>query len=88
MNIETTTDLILLYLQNHRTKVCGRIGVADHRQIIPYRSIKFDYMGYDVEVRIYNPSYINVRVNDFPCEVCDSVSALRSAIDKLHSFRF
>ena len=87
MNIETTTDLILLYLQNHKTKVCGKIGVADYRNNIPYRSIKFNYIGYDVEIRIYNSSYINVRVDNYPSEVCDSVSTLRSAIDKLSNFR-
>ena len=50
--------------------------------------INFTYYGYDVEVCIYNDTFIKLKVNDIPHAICDGIKTFRSEIDRLHTLRY
>ena len=51
-------------------------------------SINFCYHGYDIEVCIYNDSFIKLKVDNMPYAICDGIKTFRNEIDRLHMLRY
>jgi len=52
-----------------------------------HTSINFIYYGYNIEVCIYNDTFIKLKVDDMPYAICDGIKTFRSEIDRLHMLR-
>ena len=50
--------------------------------------INFTYFGYDIEVCVYNDSFIKLKVDNMPYAICDGIKTFRSEIDKLYTLRY
>lgn len=50
--------------------------------------INFTYFGYDIEVCVYNDSFIKLKVDNMPYAICDSIKTFRDEIDKLYTLRY
>ena len=50
--------------------------------------INFVYQGMDIEVCVYNSTFIKLKVDDMPYAICDGIKTFRSEIDKLHVMRY
>jgi hypothetical protein len=50
-------------------------------------SINFCYHGYDIEVCIYNETFIKLKVDNIPYAICDGIKTFRTEIDRLKSLR-
>ena len=50
--------------------------------------INFTYYGYDIEVCVYNETFIKLKVDDIPYAICDGIKSFRSEIDRLHMLRY
>jgi len=53
-----------------------------------YTCINFTYHGYDIEVCIYNDTFIKLKVDSIPYAICDGIKTFRSEIDRLHNLRY
>lgn len=87
MNNNIITDLIISYL-NQCHYLQSEILTREVNKYIKYRALNFRYCGHDVEIRIHNPEFIEVKVGDkFGC-ICDCIKSVRSEIDRLSSLRY
>ena len=50
--------------------------------------INFVYQGMDIEVCIYNSTFIKLKVDNMPYAICDGIKTFRNEIDKLHVLRY
>ena len=87
MNVETLQDLILLHI-NNKTTYLSNVHVVKHsNSLFKYTSLHFKYNGIDVEIKIYNSSFIQIKIDNNLGKVCDSLSNVRFEIDKLFAYR-
>jgi len=89
MNTQIVTDLICTYLYNKRVYLDSDIDIVDHvDRYLQYRSLYFDYCGHEIEIRIHNAKFIEIKVRgEFGC-VCDCIQKVRKEIDRLSFYRF
>jgi hypothetical protein len=85
MNVETLQELILLYLYTQKSSYLSNVQVVKHTSdlLVKYTSLYFKFDYYNIEIRIYNNSFIKIRVDDNPGIVCNDISGVRSYIDRL-----
>jgi len=50
--------------------------------------INFVYQGSDVEVCIYNSTFIKLKIDNIPYAICDSIKTFRGEMDKLYTLRY
>ena len=50
--------------------------------------INFTYFGYDIEVCVYNDSFIKLKVDNMPYAICDGIKTFRNEIDRLRVLRY
>ena len=58
--------------------------------IIPnnnYTCINFTYNGVNIEVCVYNETFIKLKVDNIPYAFCDGIKTFRNEIDRLHMLR-
>lgn len=87
MNVDNIAGLIIAYL-NQSTYLESKIQSKDVNRYISYRGLYFRYSGNDIEIRIHNPEFIEMKVGGkFGC-VCDCIGSVRKEIDKLVGFNY
>ena len=85
MDTNIVQDLLIAYLSTYNYNV-DHVNTSDHKAStlgLDYKSIRFNYYGTKAEIRIYNPSFIKVRVLNTPGMVCDNLVSAKDAIDRL-----
>jgi hypothetical protein len=87
LDTDTVTNLLLLYLQNHKTGI--RVNYTDwfstSTRNVPFQVINFSYMKLTAEIHVYNPQFILVKRLDSYSKMCDNIGLARKEIDKLIS---
>ena len=53
-----------------------------------YTCINFTYQGIDIEVCVYNDTFIKLKVDNMPYAICDGIKTFRTEIDRLHILRY
>jgi hypothetical protein len=82
MTLDIITSLITSYI-NQSYYLENTIQIKDEKRYLKYRSLNFRYSGHEVEIRIHNPEFIEIKTGSkFGC-VCDCISTVRNEIDKL-----
>jgi len=77
--------LITSYLNKHKQYLDTKpLVVATNN----YVCINFTYYGYDIEVCVYNETFIKLKVDNMPHAICDGIKSFRSEIDRLHMLRY
>lgn len=85
---EKTVSLILAFLHTKKSKIFSNIQTSRHDGHLPYICITFCYTGLDVNVRIYNDSFIKLKVDDQSWNICDSIETFRDTIYKLDHYNY
>ena len=77
--------LITSYLNTHKNFLDSQVKIlAQEKYILIY----FCYSGLDVEICVYNETFIKIKVDKLSFAICDSIKTVRKEIDRLHSKRF
>lgn len=88
---EKTVALILAFLHTKQTKIFGNVQTSRHEGHLPYVCITCNYSGNDLDICVYNDSFIKVKVDNYPWTICDGIKSLRDSIYKLeyhnHGYR-
>lgn len=84
MNEELIQELILLHLYN-KSNHLDNIQIVKHNNgyLFNYTSLHFTYFGHRVEIRIYNSTFIKIKIDDSPGVVKDNLTGVRNYIDSL-----
>lgn len=85
---EKTVSMILAFLHTKKTKIYSNVQTSRHEGQHPYISITFCYTGLDVDVYVYNDTFIKLRVNDNPYTICDGIRSFRDMIYKLDYYNY
>ena len=87
MTIDIITNLITSYIStSHYLE--SQIYVEEVNRYLKYRLLQFKYCGRNVEIRIHNSKFIEVKVNsEFGC-ICDCYRTVRDKVDNLSSTRY
>jgi|694.fasta_scaffold92118_4 hypothetical protein len=85
---EKTVSLILAFLHTKKSKIFSNIQTSRHDGYLPYVSITFCYTGLDVDVCVYNETFIKLKVNDQAWTICDGIISFRDSIYKLDYFNY
>lgn len=85
---ETTVSLILAFLHTKKSKIFSNIQTSRHDGRLPYICITFCYTGLDVSASIYNDSFIKLKVDNQPWNICDGIESFRDSIYKLDHYNY
>lgn len=85
---EKTVSLILAFLNTRQHKIFSNIQTSRHDGHLPYIYITFCYTGLDVDISIYNDTFIKLKVNNQPWSICDGISSVRDSIYKLERLSY
>ena len=85
---EKTVSLILAFLHTKKSKIFSNVQTSRHEGRYPYICITFCYTGLDVDVCVYNDSFIKLSVNDQPWSICDDIRSFRDTIYKLEYYNY
>lgn len=85
---EKTVSMILAFLHTKRSKIFSSILTSRHEGRIPYVSVTFNYSGSDVNLCIYNDSFIKVNVDKRVWAICDGIQTLRDTIYKIEHYNY
>jgi len=85
---EKTVSLILAFLHTKKSKIFSNIQTSRHDGHLPYVSITFCYTGLDVDVCVYNETFIKLKVNDQAWTICDGIRSFRDSIYKLDHYNY
>lgn len=84
MTNETILQLILSYLGKYKNNIFSHIDIiGTNTSLLQYDSIFFTYNKNKVEIRVYNPQFVKIKIDDSSTEICCCMSSIRNAIDKL-----
>ena len=78
-------DLISSYLNSQKNYLDTKPQIVTTNK---HTCINFTYFGYDIEVCIYNDSFIKLKVDNMPYAICDGIKTFRNEIDRLHMMRY
>lgn len=53
-----------------------------------YTCINFIFQGKDIEVCIYNDSFIKLKVDNITHAICDGINTFKYEIDRLYTLRY
>jgi hypothetical protein len=88
MTIQTISNLIISYLNLQKISLYSNIAIVKTLdQHLDYTTLYFCYLGKDVEIHIYNPTFIRFIVKNNQGIICDGISSVRKEIDKLSYYR-
>jgi hypothetical protein len=85
---ERTVSLILAFLNTQQHKIFSNIQTSRHDGHLPYVYITFCYAGLDVDISVYNSSFIKLKVNSQPWSICDGIRSVRDSIHKLEQLNY
>lgn len=85
---EKTVSMILAFLHTKKIKIYSNVQTSRHDGHNPYISITFCYTGLDVDVWVYNDTFIKLKVNDQPYTICDGIRSFRDMIYKLDYYNY
>jgi len=85
---EKTVSLILAFLHTKKSKIFSNILTSKHDGHLPYICITFCYTGLDIEVCVYNESFIKLRVDNQPWTICDGITSFRDSMYKLEYYNY
>lgn len=77
--------LITSYLNTQKNYLDTRPQIVANNN---YTCINFTYNGVDIEVCVYNDTFIKLKVDNMPYAICDGIKTFRSEIDRLHILRY
>jgi len=80
---EKTVSLILAFLHTKKSKIFSNVQTSKCEGRIPYTCVTFNYFGSDVDLCVYNDSFIKVNVDKKVWAICDGIQTLRDAIYKI-----
>ena len=83
--MKNTTYLITSYLNSQKNYLDSKPLVVNDSK---YTCINFTYNGLDIEVCVYNDSFIKLKVDNMPYAICDGIKTFRNEIDRLHVLRY
>jgi len=79
------THLITSYLNTQKNYLDSKPIVVPNNK---YTCINFTYQGINIEVCVYNDTFIKLKVDNMPYAICDGIKTFRSEIDRLHILRY
>ena len=77
--------LITSYINSQKNYLDTRPQIIKNNS---YVCINFIYQGLDIEVYVYNETFIKLKVDNMPHAICDGIKSFRSEIDRLHVLRY
>lgn len=88
MNVKTLTNLIISYLNSQQYSLFSDVEVVQTLDKgLDYTSLYFCYLGKDIEIQIYNSTFIKFKIKNSHGTICDSISSVRSEIEKISYYR-
>jgi hypothetical protein len=85
MNNENLIDFVIYYLVANNVATYDSVYKNKMLGKITYTSLKFSFNYRKIEIRIYNPKFINVRIENNSSKICASLNELKAEIDSLES---
>lgn len=85
---EKTVSLILAFLNTQQNKIFSNIQTSRHDGHLPFIYITFCYTGFNVDISVYNDTFIKLKVNDQPWSICDGIRSVRDSIHKLEHLNY
>lgn len=85
MSNENFLRSIIFYLKTQRSYLYSPINIIENDETC---SLHFNYLNSPVEIAIYNPQFIKVKINNELVNICCNMDSLRVAIDDLQRIRF
>lgn len=85
MNNENFTDFVIYYLVANNVATYDGVYKNKMSGNIAYTSLKFSFNHRKIEIRIYNPKFINVRIDNNSTKICASLNELKAEIDRLET---
>lgn len=79
------THLITTYLKTQKNYLDAKPQIVTNNQ---YTFINFVFQGQNVEVYIYNDTFIKLKVDNNPYAICDGIKTFKYEIDRLHVLRY
>lgn len=77
--------LITSYLNTQKSYLDEKVRVLDEGK---YTCITCNYQGLDLEICVYNETFIKVKVDRLPYAICDGIKSFRSEFDRLPLLRY
>jgi len=76
--------LIISYLNSHNSYLDDKVRFITGEQ---YTCITCTYHGMDVEICVYNDTFIKIKVDNLPLAICDGIKSFRKEFDRLYVLR-
>ena len=84
MKTNNAISLLESYLLSKENDTIQLVGIKEHKSLnLPYTSIFFNYFGIGYEIKVYNSTFMIVRLKGCPGTVCDSIEKAKFEIDKI-----
>ena len=75
---------IISYIKTQSTQNDVMV-VPVREKSIEYTLLCFGYRSVNVDIFVYNPTFISIKLNSVPYAFCDNIHTVRLEIDKLYS---
>jgi len=85
---ERTVSMILAFLHNKKSKLFSNVQTYRQDGYCPFICIRFCYSGLNVDVYVYNSTFIKLKINDEPHTICDGISSFRDTIYNLDNYNY
>lgn len=84
METQNIVNLLEAYLLSQNQYLVSLTGIKESKSAqIPYTIIKFKYLCVDYEIKVFNPSFMILKVSGMTGIVCDSLKTMRKELDEL-----
>lgn len=77
--------LITSYLNSQKSYLDDKVRLRTEEQ---YTCITCTYQGMEIEICIYNDTFIKLKVDRIPLAICDGIKSFRKEFDRLHILRY
>ena len=77
--------LITSYLNTQNNYLYNKIHVLKKED---YISITCNFRGIDLDIRVYNETFIKIRVDELHFAICDGIKSFRDEFDRLAVLRY
>lgn len=89
MPMSNIVYLITSYLNTYKNSLFSKVNTATiNTGGLEYIAINFCFNGYDVNILVYNDTFIKIKVDTDHYTICDGIHSVRSEIDRLYNYRF
>jgi hypothetical protein len=75
---------ITSYIKKHSLPNQVKV-VPVKEKTVEYTLVYFCYRNVKVDIFVYNPTFISIKLNAVPYAFCDNIQTVRQEIDKLNS---